>query len=41
MKNLLAIIGLYAVLRKGWELYESHEALKKENESLRRQREDA
>ena len=37
MKNLLALIGLCAVLRKGWELYENYEAMREENEALRKQ----
>ncbi len=36
MKNLLAAIGLYAVLRKGWELYAHYEAMREENEALRK-----
>ncbi|MGB3276769.1 MAG: hypothetical protein WBA82_11325 [Castellaniella sp.] len=40
MRNLLAVIGLYAVLRKGWELYESYEAMREENEYLRRRRDE-
>jgi hypothetical protein len=38
MKNLLAVIGLYVVLRKGWELYERYEAMHEENESLRKRK---
>ncbi|MFC4299768.1 hypothetical protein ACFO0J_17135 [Castellaniella hirudinis] len=40
MRNLLAVIGLYAVLRKGWELYEHYEAMREENEYLRRRKDE-
>lgn len=41
MRNLLAVIGLYTVLRKGWELYENYEAMREENEYLRRRKDGA
>lgn len=36
MRNILAVVGLLALIKKGWELYENYDAMREENESLRK-----